>query len=173
MKSQRTTEADADDRQYLVFSLGKEEYAIDILKVQEIRGYDQVTRIANVPDFIKGVSNLRGIIVPIVDLRIKFRLEDIRYDEHTVVIVVDIGERVIGIVVDRVSDVMTLTPEQSRPAPEFGVRVPLDYIHGLGNLDDRMLILMDIEKLLNSREMALVEEAAAEEDAGVAASTGN
>src|SRR5699024_10078519 len=114
MKSQRTTEADADDRQYLVFSLGKEEYAIDILKVEQIRGYDQVPRIVNGPDFIKGVSNLRGIIVPIVELRIKFRLEDIRYDEHTVVIVVDIDERVIGIVVEGVSDVMTLTQEKLR-----------------------------------------------------------
>lgn len=162
MKPASTAETGTDHKQYLVFSLGREEYAIDILKVQEIRGYDNVTRIANTPEFIKGVSNLRGVIVPIVDLRIKFHLEDVDYNVDTVVIVVNIGERVIGIVVDRVSDVMTLSPEQTRPAPEFGVSVPLDYILGLGNLDDRMLILVDIEKLLDSKEMELVDEAAAE-----------
>ena len=154
-----STAMDAGNRQFLVFSLGDEEYAIDILKVQEIRGYDNVTRIANAPDFIKGVANLRGVIVPIVDLRIKFRLASAEYDSHTVVIVVNIEERVVGIVVDRVSDVMTLTPEEIKPAPEFGVSLPLDYIHGLGNLEDRMLVLVDIEKLLTSEEMALVEKA--------------
>ncbi|MGL6159435.1 chemotaxis protein CheW [Microbulbifer sp.] len=148
--------AETGSREFLVFSLGDEEYAVDILKVQEIRGYDNVTRIANAPDFIKGVSNLRGVIVPIVDLRIKFRLEA-EYDEHTVVIVVNIAGRVVGIVVDRVSDVMTLTGEQIKPPPEFGVGLPLDYIGGLGNLDERMLVLVDIEKLLTSEEMALVE----------------
>lgn len=146
-------------QEFLVFTLGDEEYGIDILKVQEIRGYDQVTRIANTPDFIKGVTNLRGVIVPIVDLRIKFRLESAEYNANTVVIVVNVGRRVIGIVVDRVSDVMTLTAEQRKPAPEFGVGLPLDYIHGLGDLGERMLILVDIEKLLTSREMALVDEA--------------
>lgn len=156
-----STDRSIDNRQFLVFSLGDEEYGIDILKVQEIRDYDHVTRISNAPDFIKGVANLRGVIVPIVDLRIKFRLERAEYDEQTVVIVVNIAERVVGIVVDRVSDVMTLGPEQIKPTPEFGVSLPLDYIHGLGDLDGRMLILVDIEKLLTSREMGLVEEAAA------------
>ena len=149
---------ESGSREFLVFSLGDEEYAIDILKVQEIRGYDNVTRIANAPDFIKGVANLRGIIVPIVDLRLKFRLERVEYDEQTVVIVVSIAERVVGIVVDRVSDVMTLDSEQIKPAPEFGVSLPLDYLDGLGNLEDRMLVLVNIEKLLTSEEMALVEE---------------
>jgi len=117
-----------------------------------------VTRISNAPDFIKGVANLRGVIVPIVDLRIKFRMENVAYDTNTVVIVVNIGKRVVGIVVDRVSDVMTLAPEQMKPAPEFGVGLPLAYIQGLGDLGGRMLILVDIEKLLTSREMALVDE---------------
>lgn len=154
-----STDADAGTQQFLVFSLGQEEYAIDILKVQEIRDYNHVTRISNAPAFIKGVANLRGVIVPIVDLRIKFRLESAEYDANTVVIVVNIGRRVVGVVVDRVSDVMTLTAEQRKPAPEFGVGLPLDYIHGLGDLGERMLILVDIEKLLTSREMALVDEA--------------
>ncbi|GAA0579515.1 chemotaxis protein CheW [Halomonas salifodinae] len=148
---------DADSREFLVFSLGEEEYAIDILKVQEIRGYENVTRIANAPDFIKGVTNLRGVIVPIVDLRIKFHLDKVEYGGQTVVIVVNVGPRVVGIVVDGVSDVMTLTPEQIKPAPEFGVTLSSDYLSGLGSLEDRMLVLVDIDKLLTSEEMALVE----------------
>ncbi|WP_404298347.1 chemotaxis protein CheW [Halomonas sp.] len=152
--------AEAGNQEFLVFSLGDEEYAIDILKVQEIRGYENVTRIANAPDFIKGVTNLRGVIVPIVDLRIKFHLESVEYGGQTVVIVVNVGERVVGIVVDGVSDVMTLTPEEIKPAPEFGVTLSSDFLSGLGSLEDRMLVLVDIDKLLTSDEMALVEKVA-------------
>mgnify|MGYP000361939485 CR=1 FL=1 len=148
---------DAQNREFLVFSLGDEEYAIDILKVQEIRGYENVTRIANAPSFIKGVTNLRGVIVPIVDLRIKFHLEHVVYGGQTVVIVVNVADRVVGIVVDGVSDVMTLTPEQIKPAPEFGVTLSSDFLSGLGSLEDRMLVLVDIDKLLTSEEMALVD----------------
>ncbi|WP_116474201.1 chemotaxis protein CheW [Zobellella maritima] len=147
-------------REFLVFSLGEEEYAIDILKVQEIRSYENVTRMANVPAFIKGVTNLRGVIVPIVDLRIKFRLERIEYGLRTVVIVVNVGERVIGMVVDGVSDVMTLTAEQIKPAPEFGVTLSSGYLNGLGSVGERMLVLVDIEKLLSSEELIQVEQTA-------------
>lgn len=149
--------AEAENREFLVFSLGDEEYAIDILKVQEIRGYENVTRIANAPDFIKGVTNLRGVIVPIIDLRIKFHFDKVEYGGQTVVIVVNVADRVVGIVVDGVSDVMTLTPDQIKPAPEFGVTLSSDFLSGLGSLDDRMLVLVDIDKLLTSDEMALVE----------------
>ncbi|WP_447554892.1 chemotaxis protein CheW [Vreelandella sp. EE22] len=149
--------AEADNSEFLVFSLGEEEYAIDILKVQEIRGYENVTRIANAPEFIKGVTNLRGVIVPIVDLRIKFHLQNVEYGGQTVVIVVNVAERVVGIVVDGVSDVMTLTPDQIKPAPEFGVTLSSDFLSGLGSLEDRMLVLVDIDKLLTSEEMALVD----------------
>ncbi|WP_445001208.1 chemotaxis protein CheW [Halomonas mongoliensis] len=152
--------AEASNQEFLVFSLGDEEYAIDILKVQEIRGYENVTRIANAPEFIKGVTNLRGVIVPIVDLRIKFHLDRVEYGGQTVVIVVNVADRVVGIVVDGVSDVMTLTPEQIKPAPEFGVTLSSDFLSGLGSLEDRMLVLVDIDKLLTSEEMALVENAA-------------
>lgn len=151
-------ESGATNNEFLVFSLADEEYAIDILKVQEIRGYENVTRIPHAPDFIKGVANLRGLIVPVIDLRIRFQLDGVEYNEQTVVIVVNISGRVVGMVVDGVSDVMTLTEEQIRPAPEFGVSMPVDYLSGLGNLDDRMLVLVDIEKLLSSEEMALVEK---------------
>ena len=146
------------DREFLVFSLGEEEYAIEILKVQEIRGYENVTRIANAPDFIKGVTNLRGVIVPILDMRIKFSVSEAVYDRETVVIVTSINQRVVGVVVDRVSDVLTLSKEQIAPAPEFSVGLPLSYLYGLGNLDNRMLVLVDIEKLLSSEELALVDK---------------
>ncbi|MFT8211209.1 MAG: chemotaxis protein CheW [Symbiopectobacterium sp.] len=144
-------------QEFLIFTLGDEEYGVDILKVQEIRGYEQVTRIANTPSFIKGVTNLRGVIVPIVDLRIKFAQQEVDYDDNTVVIVLNLGQRVVGIVVDGVSDVLSLTADQIRPAPEFAVTLSTEYLTGLGSLGERMLILVDIEKLLSSEEMALVD----------------
>lgn len=147
-------------QEFLIFTLGNEEYGIDILKVQEIRAYDQVTRIANTPVFIKGVTNLHGVIVPIIDLRVKFAQQDVVYDENTVVIVLNFGQRVVGIVVDGVSDVLSLTTEQIRPAPEFAVTLATEYLTGLGSLGERMLILVDIEKLLSSEEMSLVDSVA-------------
>ena len=145
----------------VTFKLGEEEYGIDIQKVQELRGYDAVTRIANAPDYIKGVVNLRGIIVPIIDMRIKFKLGEPTYDQFTVVIVLNIGGRVVGMVVDSVSDVITLTGEQIKPAPEMGSVLDADYLIGLGTLEERMLILVDIDRLMSSEEMGLVEKMAA------------
>jgi purine-binding chemotaxis protein CheW len=153
--------AGGNGRELLTFTLGNEEYGIDILKVQEIRGYDAVTTIANTPDFIKGVINLRGIIVPIVDMRIKFRLGKVEYDQFTVVIILNVARRVVGIVVDGVSDVIALTADQLKPAPEFSAGLDTQYIMGLGTVDERMIIVMDIEKLMTSRDMELVEMAAA------------
>jgi purine-binding chemotaxis protein CheW len=147
--------------EFLAFTLGKEEYGIDILRVQEIRGYEPVTRIANSPDFIKGVVNLRGIIVPVVDMRIKFSLGSPTYDQFTVVIILNIGGRVMGMVVDSVSDVTTLSPEQVKPAPEMGTTFDSDYLIGLGTLNERMLILVDIDKLMSSSEMGLIDKLAA------------
>jgi purine-binding chemotaxis protein CheW len=145
-------------QEYLTFTLGPEEYAIDILKVQEIRGYEQPTTIANAPAFIKGVINLRGTIVPVVDLRIKFQVGKAEYTPFTVVIILNIAARVVGIVVDGVSDVTSLRPDQIRSAPEFAATVDTKYIQGLGTLDGRMLIVVDIARLLLSSEMALVDE---------------
>ena len=118
----------------VTFTLGDEEYGIDIQRVQELRGYDTVTCIANAPAHIKGVVNLRGIIVPIIDMRIKFDLGEPSYDQFTVVIVLNIGGRVVGMVVDSVSDVITLSAEQIKPAPEMGSVLDTDYIIGLGTL---------------------------------------
>jgi purine-binding chemotaxis protein CheW len=144
----------------LAFTLGKEEYGISIQKVQELRGYDTVTRIANVPPFIKGVINLRGIIVPIIDMRIKFNLGTPTYDQMTVVVILNIGGRVVGMVVDSVSDVVTLAPEQIKPAPDMNSAMQSDYLIGLGTIDERMLILVDIDRLMSSADMGLLTEVA-------------
>lgn len=141
--------------EFLTFVLGNEEYGIEILKVQEIRGYETATAIANTPEFIKGVLNLRGVIVPIVDLRLKFNLGKAEYNDFTVVIILNVDGRVVGIVVDSVSDVITLPHESIRPAPEFSSALDTSYIMGLGTIEQRMLILMDIEKLMSASEMAL------------------
>jgi purine-binding chemotaxis protein CheW len=145
--------------EFLTFTLGTEEYAIDILKVQEIRGYEPPTLIANAPPFIKGVINLRGIIVPIVDLRIKFRLGKVEYTPFTVVIILNIAGRVIGAVVDSVSDVLSLTPAQIRQAPDFSGNFDTKYIVGLASVEERMLIVTDIERLMTSADMELIEAA--------------
>jgi purine-binding chemotaxis protein CheW len=145
--------------EFLTFILGNEEYGIEILKVQEIRGYDTVTQIANTPAFIKGVINLRGHIVPIVDLRIKFNLGTAEYNELTVVIILNIGKRVVGIVVDGVSDVTALSENQISPVPELVSSIDTQYLLGLGTADTRMLILVDIERLMISQDMALVDAA--------------
>jgi purine-binding chemotaxis protein CheW len=143
--------------EYLTFTLGNEEYGIDILKVQEIRGYDTVTHIANAPEFIKGVINLRGVIVPIVDMRIKFKVGEPTYNDFTVVIIINVLGRIIGMVVDGVSDVVALSPEQIKAPPEMGAAMDTDYITGLGTLNDQMLILVDIEKLMSSEEMQVMD----------------
>lgn len=143
--------------EFLTFTLGAEEYGIEILKVQEIRGYDAVTHIANSPEFIKGVVNLRGIIVPIVDLRIKFKLGNIEYNEFTVVIILNLGSRVMGIVVDGVSDVIALNASQIRPVPDLVSSIDTRFLIGLGAVENRMLILVDIERLMTSQEMALMD----------------
>jgi purine-binding chemotaxis protein CheW len=143
----------------LSFRLGGEEYALSILKVQEIRGYDNVTRIASAPDYLKGVVNLRGIIVPIVDMRIKFNVGNPTYDAFTVVIILNINGHTIGVVVDSVSDVVTLSPDQIKPAPDLGASVAADYLQGLGTVGERMLILLDIDKLLSAEDMGLLTAA--------------
>ena len=155
------TSSDVAGSEFLAFTLGKEEYGIDILKVQEIRGYEAVTRIANAPVFVKGVINLRGIIVPVVDMRIKFNLGSPTYDQFTVVIILNINSRIVGMVVDSVSDVTTLTPDQIKPAPEMDTTFNSDYLIGLGTIDERMLILVDIDKLMSSPDMGLVDQQAA------------
>ena len=143
--------------EFLTFRLAEEEYCIDILKVQEIRSYEVVTTIANAPEFIKGVVNLRGTIVPIVDMRIKFNLGEVDYTQFTVVIILNVAGRVVGMVVDSVSDVISLTATQIRPPPNFSSTFDVRYITGLGTVDQRMLILVDIEKLMTGSDMGLMD----------------
>lgn len=145
----------ASPREYLTFRLDQEEYGIDILKVQEIRGYEKPTRIANAPEFIKGVVNLRGTIVPIVDMRLKFNCSKAEYNTFTVVIILNLHNRVVGIVVDSVSDVMELQPDQLKNAPEIDSSIDSAAVVGLGSIGDRMLILLDIEKLMSGLDMGL------------------
>ena len=153
-------QADLSASEFLTFRLAAESYGIEILKVQEIRGYETPTAIANAPAFIKGVINLRGVIVPILDLRVKFRLDQASYDEFTVVIILNVAGRVVGVVVDAVSDVLTLSAEAIRPTPEFAsATFDTKYITGLGTVDEQMIILLDIEKLMTGADMALVDGA--------------
>ncbi|MBU3545137.1 chemotaxis protein CheW [Polynucleobacter sp. MWH-Mekk-B1] len=160
LENNKMTNPSLESQEFLTFVLGSEIYGIDILKVQEIRGYDSVTSIANTPEFIKGVINLRGHIVPIVDLRIKLHLERISYDEFTVVIILNMSDRIVGIVVDGVSDVLHLGVNEIRPVPDIVSGIDTRYIIGLASIEDRMLILVDIEQLMDSHEMALFESAA-------------
>jgi len=142
-------------REFLAFKLGSEEYGINILSVQEIRSYEPPTRMANTPPSILGVVNLRGVIVPIIDMRIQFNLQQVNYDSFTVVIVLNLGARVVGMVVDGVSDVIALEPEQLRAVPEFSTSIGSDHLLAIGSLENRMLILLDIEKLMSSADMGL------------------
>jgi purine-binding chemotaxis protein CheW len=159
IRAKEIAKAVATSREFLTFTLGEEAYAIDILKVQEIRGYETVTRIANTPPFIKGVINLRGAIVPIVDMRIKFDLGEAVYNEFTVTVILNLGKRIVGVVVDAVSDVISLDETTIRPPPEFGT-FDTQYLLGLATVNDQMLILIDIEKLMGSADMALVDQTA-------------
>jgi purine-binding chemotaxis protein CheW len=143
--------------EFLTFRLGAEEYGIDILRVQEIRSYEAPTRIANAPSFIKGVVNLRGVIVPVVDLRLKLNCATADYNDFTVVIVLNVHGRIVGAVVDSVSDVLELSQEQISAAPEMNTTVDTSFITGIASTTERMLILMDIEALMSSADMGLID----------------
>lgn len=153
-----------DERQYLTFNLAGEAYGVDILKVQEIRGWTPVTQMPNVPDFVRGVMNLRGAIVPVIDLRRRFGLETVEYDKTTVVIVVMVkggnGERVMGLVVDGVSDVLNVGSGDIQPTPDFGTALSTDFISGLVTNDMGMVMLLEVDRLLSVEEMFALGAAA-------------
>ncbi|MFZ6847876.1 chemotaxis protein CheW [Undibacterium sp. RuRC25W] len=144
------------DQEFLAFRLGTEEYGIHILQTQEIRNYETLTRIANAPDYLKGVMNLRGVIVPVIDMRLRFNTGADNFDDSTVVIVLNIKGKVIGMIVDSVSDVVTLSSTTIKPAPELGSTFSTDYLLGLGDIEGRMIILLDIEKLMSGPELGLI-----------------
>lgn len=147
----------AEQQEFLSFVLSDEHYALDITCVKEIRGYEPVTKIANAPPFIKGVINLRGDIVPIIDLRLKFEVGEASYNEFTIVIMLNVLDRIVGIVVDGVSDVIRLTADDIRPPPEFGVAFDSKYLQGLASIEQNMVILVNIESLISSNELGLFD----------------
>jgi len=156
--------SNADVHQYLTFLLDNEEYGVDILRVQEIRGWSKVTRIPNMPAYIRGVLNLRGSVVPVIDLRLRFGLPPLEYGPTTVVVVLRVqGETVsrdMGVVVDGVSEVYGIPGSQIRQTPDFGNRLKAEFIRGLATLEEQMVILLEIDSLLNSSELALMDAAA-------------
>lgn len=154
------TGALADAGQYLTLRLGHEDYAIDILRVQEIRSYEEPTRMVNAPAFVKGVINLRGVIVPIVDLRVKLGIAKVEYNSFTVVILLNVHGTVIGAVVDAVSDVVTLTAQAIKSAPQFDNRIDARFITGLAQVGERMLIVMNVATLLSPAEMGMTANSA-------------
>lgn len=153
------TAFNGDTNQYLTFSLGAEEYGIEILKVQEIKGYSTITPIPNAPPHIKGVINLRGTVIPVVDLRAKFSMDAADYTKFTVIIVVRVNDKIIGLVVDAVSDVLDIPKEEVRPAPSFGARVDTRFINGMANIGEKLAVLLDIHKLLSDDDLVALEAA--------------
>jgi len=160
-------ELDENTQQFLTFILGGEEYGVDILRVQEIKGWDAVTQVPNTPEYVRGVINLRGTIVPIIDLRIRFNMEQLEYGPTTVVIVLKVlsgdTSRIMGIVVDGVSDVYNMKKDQIKPAPDFGDGIDASFVKGLATVDEKMVIIIDIDFMLNSNELASVNKIAEEE----------
>ena len=154
MQQVETASSAAEVNQFLSFTLGAEEYGIDILKVQEIKGYSAITHIPNAPPHVKGVMNLRGTVVPVVDLRAKFSMEPVEYNKFTVIIVVMVGEKIAGLVVDAVSDVLNVAASEVRPAPDFGARCDTRFIRGVVSIGDKLAVLLDIDKLLTEEDVA-------------------
>jgi len=148
----------SDVDQYLTFGLGQEEYGIEILKVQEIKGYSAITPIPNTPAHVKGVMNLRGTVVPVVDLRSKFSMEAMEYNKFTVIIVVTVGAKIAGLVVDAVSDVLNIPSSEIRPAPDFGSRADTRFITGMASSGDKLTVLLDVDRLLGEEELAAGSE---------------
>ena len=146
-----------DDNQFLTFNLGEELYGVDILRVQEIKGYTSVTRIPNTPPHIKGVLNLRGTIVPIVELRTKFGMPTIDYTAFTVIIVVVVRDKVMGLVVDAVSDVLNIDKKDIQSPPQFGVKVDVSFLNGIGKSGDKLVALLVIDRMLSEGEAPVAE----------------
>jgi len=149
----------ATANQFVTFTLGDEEYGIAILKVQEIIGYPGFTKIPNMPSFVKGVINLRGSVVPVIDLRLKFAMQEREYDAYTVIAILEVKEKVIGVIVDAVSDVITLKEDEMQPTPDFSSGVKVEFISGMGRKGDTLIILLDIDRVLSEGEIGMLSAA--------------
>lgn len=149
------TESDSGRlRQLVTFTLGQEEYGVDIMRVQEIIRYQEVTRVPQMPDFIEGVINLRGNVIPVIDLRKRFTLGNAEHTGQTRIVVVNVASRVMGVVVDGVSEVMRLAEEQIEPPPPVVAGIGHEYLQGVGKVQGRLLILLDLDKILSAQEQA-------------------
>ncbi len=148
-----------DGTQFVTFCLGDEEYGIEILKVQEIIGLSSITRVPHLPDFIKGVINLRGIVVPVIDLRARFELAMAEYTDRTCIIILKVDDRIFGIIVDTVSEVISISQDNIQPTPSFGSRIRTEFIKGMGKIGERLVILLDVERLLSDEELKQLKEA--------------
>ena len=144
--------------QYLTFALGDEEYGIELLKVQEIKGYSAITPIPNTPAHVKGVMNLRGAVIPIIDLRARFGMQTIEYNKFNVIIVINVGSRIMGLLVDAVSDVLNVGAEDVRPAPDFGTRADTRFISGMASAGDKIAVLLNLENLLSEADLTISEQ---------------
>ncbi len=157
-QSEMRTAYSTDGQQFLTFNLAEEFYGVDILKVQEIKGYTAVTRIPNTPEYLKGVLNLRGTIVPIVDLRMKFGMGATQPSSFTVVVVVNVRNRVMGFLVDAVSDVLDLDAKEIQAPPELGSTVDITFVKGIGSSNDHLVTLLDIDRVLTDEEVQQVSQ---------------
>lgn len=150
---------DTNDRQFLTFLLEEQEYGLEIFKIKEIRGYSSITPIPNVPAHVRGVMNLRGTVLPVIDLRMKFNLDAVEYNRFTVIVIASVGEKTVGLLVDAVSDVLTIAQDSIRPAPDFGTSVETRFIHGVFQSRDRLVVALELEQLLRNGELAIPEAA--------------
>ena len=159
-------EVDAESSKFLTFQLQHEEYGLEILKVREIMGLMEITTVPQTPSYVRGVINLRGQVIPVVDLRLKFGMKEGADDKRTCIIVVDVGGLMMGIVVDTVSEVMDISASSIEATPSFGTKLNTDYILGMGKVQGKVKILLDIDRVLTSEELVMVSELQREEKAG-------
>ena len=161
LKESKQSQLSSAENQFVTFTLGEEEYGVEILKVQEIIGYQTFTKVPGLPDFVKGVLNLRGAVVPVIDLRIKFKMKKIEYTKFTVIVVVEISGRIMGVIVDAVSDVVTLAADEIQATPSFSTKVRSDFIKAMGNKDNKFIIILDMDKVLSQDELEIVDSSVA------------
>lgn len=156
--AERDTESRSMGQEYVTFSLNDEEYAFDAVNVREIIEFGSVTKVPHLPDFFKGVINLRGTIIPVVDLKQKFGMQSGNYQKHTCVIITEFSRGIMGVIVDAVSDVMYLSEESISSTPSFGTKIRTDFIKGMGKIEDRLVLILDVDKVLTEEEALMVSE---------------
>ena len=152
-ETQKKLSGASDENQFVTFSIGEETYGVEVLRVQEIIGMTQITPVPNSVSFMKGVINLRGAVVPVVDMRVKFGMAERSYDAFTVIIIVEVKGRLIGMIVDTVSDVANIPVDTIQDTPHFTAKIETDFIKGIGQLDSRLVIILDVERIMSADEM--------------------